>query len=190
MKQVKVRSQSLPWITNDIRRKMNRRFKLYKEALNTNDNEKWREYKYLRNKITAAVRRAKADFFRSKVNEVKTSRAYWRLVKDATNLSTCYKPIGPLKTRWREPGRLRQGKGQHDECLLFLKHSILKLIYKMYHNDLPSCTTAHIVKLQPSYNLRNRLRLEIPPFKSNIKKYSISYRGPILWNHMSIEGYL
>ena len=58
----------------------------------------------------------------------------------------------------------------------------------MYHNDLPPCMTAHIVKLQPSYNLRNRLRLEIPPFKSNIKKYnSISYRGPILWNHMPIE---
>lgn len=103
MKQVKVRSQSLPWITNDIRRKMNRRFKLYKEALNTNDNEKWREYKYLRNKITAAVRRAKADFFRSKVNEVKTASAYWRLVKDATNLSRCHKPIGPLK---RDDGSL------------------------------------------------------------------------------------
>ena len=42
MKQVKVRSQSLPWITNDIRRKMNGRFKLYNEAVNTNDNEKWR----------------------------------------------------------------------------------------------------------------------------------------------------
>ena len=93
MKQVKVRSQSLPWITNDIRRKMNRRFKLYKEALNTNDNEK----------ITAAVRRAKADFFRSKVNEVKTASAYWRLVKDATNLSRCHKPIGPLK---RDDGSL------------------------------------------------------------------------------------
>ena len=37
-KQVKVRGQSLPWITNDIKRKMNRRFKLYKEAVNTNDN--------------------------------------------------------------------------------------------------------------------------------------------------------
>ena len=78
---------------------MNRRFKLYKEAVNTNDNEKWREYKYLRNKI----RRGKADFFRSKVNEVKTSSAYWRLVKDATNLSRCHKPIGPLK---RDDGSL------------------------------------------------------------------------------------
>ena len=52
-KQVKVRSHSLPWITNEIRRKMNRRFKLCKEAVNTNDNEKWLEYKYLRNTITA-----------------------------------------------------------------------------------------------------------------------------------------
>ena len=47
--------------------------------------------------------------------------------------------------------------------------------------------TAHIVKLQPSYNLRNSLKLEIPPFKSHIKKYSISYRGPVLWNHLPIE---
>ena len=43
------------------------------------------------------------DFFRSKVNEVKTSSAYWRLVKDATNLSKSHKPIGPLK---REDGSL------------------------------------------------------------------------------------
>ena len=35
--------------------------------------------------------------------------------------------------------------------------------------------------------LRNSLKLEIPPFKSNIKKYSISYRGPVLWNHLPIE---
>ena len=35
--------------------------------------------------------------------------------------------------------------------------------------------------------LRNSLKLDIPPFKSNIKKYSISYRGPVLWNHLPIE---
>ena len=82
---------------------MNKRFKLYKEAVNSNDDEKWREYKYLRNKITAAVRRAKADFFSSKVSEVKTSSAFWKLVKDATNLSKSHTPIGPLK---REDGSL------------------------------------------------------------------------------------
>ena len=54
---------------------------------------------------TSAVRmkKAKADFFRSKINEVKTSSAYWRLVKNATNLSKCHKSIGPLK---RDDGSL------------------------------------------------------------------------------------
>ena len=47
------------------------------------------------------------------------------------------------------------------------KQSTLKLTYKMYHNDLPPCMTADIVKLQPSYKLRNSAshKLEIPPFK-------------------------
>ena len=66
--------------------------------------------------------------------------------------------------------------------ITYYKHSILKLIYKMYFNDSPPCMTAHIAKSQPSYNLRNSLKLEIPKFKSNIKKSSVSYRGAILWN--------
>ena len=61
-------------------------------------------------------------------------------------------------------------RAKWDTLRTFYKQSILKLIYKMYHNDLPSCMTAQIVKLQPFYNLRNRLRLGIPPFKSSIKK--------------------
>jgi len=55
MKQVKVKSHSLPWITNDIRRKMDRRFKLYKDAVNMSDNQKWREYKYLGNTIIIII---------------------------------------------------------------------------------------------------------------------------------------
>ena len=78
-------------------------------------------------------------------------------------------------------------RAKWDTLRTLYKQSILKLTYKMYHNYLPSCMTAHIVKSQSSYNLRNSLKLEIPPFKSNIKKYSISYRGPVLWNHLPIE---
>ena len=103
LKKVKVRSHSLPWISNDIRRKMNRRFKLYEEAVKTKDDKLWQDYKSLRNSITADVRRAKAAYFASQVDEVKTSSAYWRLVKKATDLSKCHKPIGPLK---RDDGSL------------------------------------------------------------------------------------
>lgn len=57
----------------------------------------------------------------------------------------------------------------------------------MYHNDSPPCMTAHVVKSQLSYNSRISLKFEIPPFKSNIKKSSISYRGSILWNLLPTE---
>jgi len=90
LKKVKVRSHSLPWISNDIRRKMNRRLKLYKEAVKTKDDKLWQDYKSLRNSITTDVRRAKAAYFASQVDEVKTSSAYWRLVKKATDLSKCH----------------------------------------------------------------------------------------------------
>ena len=73
-------------------------------------------------------------------------------------------------------------RAKWDTLRTYYKHSILKLIYKMYFNDSPPCMTAHIAKSQPSYNLRNSLKLEIPKFKSNIKKSSVSYRGAILWN--------
>ena len=63
-------------------------------------------------------------------------------------------------------------RAKWDNLRTLYKQSILKLTYKMYHNDLPPSMTAHIVKLQPSNNLRNSLKLEIPPFKSNIKKHS------------------
>ena len=78
-------------------------------------------------------------------------------------------------------------KAKWDTLGTFYKLSILKLTSKMYRSDLPSCMTAHIVKFQPSCNLSNSLKLEIPPFKSNIKKYSISYRDPVLWNHLPVE---
>lgn len=60
-------------------------------------------YLYIRNTFTPDVRRAKPKYFTSKVNEAKTLSAYWRLVKNATNLSKGLEPIQPLK---REDGSL------------------------------------------------------------------------------------
>ena len=49
-----------------------------------------------RNKVTSDLRRAKASYFSKMFNEVKSSSAYWKLVKDATS-SRVRKPIGPLR---------------------------------------------------------------------------------------------
>ena len=41
---IKTRSKSDPWITNEIRRKMNYRYKLFKSVVRTNDVTTWAKY--------------------------------------------------------------------------------------------------------------------------------------------------
>lgn len=48
-------------------------------------------------------------------------------------------------------------RAKWDSLRTFYKQSVLKVTYKMYHNDLPSCMTANIAKSQTSYNLRTVL---------------------------------
>ena len=62
------------------------------------------------------------------------------------------------------------------------KLSILKLIYKMFHNVSPSCMSLHVSKFQSSYNFRKNHQLVTPSFKTNIMKFSIAYKGAIIWN--------
>ena len=64
-KEVKIRNRSAPWITNDIRYKMNRRFKLYKIALKMKNSVSWQEYKKARNDVRSALRKSKASYFQT-----------------------------------------------------------------------------------------------------------------------------
>ena len=75
-KGVKVRSMSAPWINNTIRHKMNRRFKLFKEASRTKDPSKWAAYNKLRNETTADICRAKAKHLKDLSADVKTTSEY------------------------------------------------------------------------------------------------------------------
>ena len=97
LKDVKVRSSSLPWITNSIRLKINLRYKLFKLAVNTKCPHNWSEYKRIRNEITTDLRQAKARYFNDLFTEIKTTKAYWNLVRKAT-APRQQTVIGPLKT--------------------------------------------------------------------------------------------
>ena len=67
------------------------------------------------------------------------------------------------------------------------KLSILKLIYKIYHNDSPSCMARLVTKFQHSYNFRKKHLLIPPSFNTNSMKLSTSYRGAVLWNLLPRE---
>ena len=62
-KEVKIRSQSLPWITPQIRHVMNQRYKILLIARRTNKEELWTRYRELRNKVTSEVRKAKCKYY-------------------------------------------------------------------------------------------------------------------------------
>ena len=53
------------------------------------------------------------------------------------------------------------------------KSFILKLIYKINHNDLPSYMSVYMTKSQLLYSLRRTHQLVIPSFKTNAMKFSI-----------------
>ena len=62
-KQVKIRNSSAPWISDEIRYKMNRRYKLFKKAVYTNCPLLWQEHKRARNEIISALRLGKTSCF-------------------------------------------------------------------------------------------------------------------------------
>ena len=95
-KEIKARSFSSPWITCEFRHKMNRRYKLFKAAISSKCPEQWSNYKRVRNEVTSDLRKAKSSYFSNTLNEVKSSSAYWNLLKRATNPKV-RKNIGPLK---------------------------------------------------------------------------------------------
>ena len=61
LKQIKIRSNSLPWITKEIRITMNQRYKTLKRARQLNDPLLWDDYRRLRNKVSTMTKKAKAD---------------------------------------------------------------------------------------------------------------------------------
>ena len=95
-KKSKIRSKSDPWITNEIRRKMNYRYKLLKSAVNTKDEIAWANYKKVRNEITGDLRRAKSRFFCEKINSAKSTAAYWKVLSKAANPKR-RQHIGPIR---------------------------------------------------------------------------------------------
>ena len=166
LKQVKIRSISAPisapWISNAIRYKMNRRYKLFKAAVASKCPKLWQEYKQARNEVTRALRQAKASCFREMFQEVKKTSAYWNLLNKATN-STTRKCIGPLK---RDDGSLALADDEK-ACLM---NSYFATIGKKLAEELQFTS-----KSSRPYNLNTaKTTTEPPPLEGlTISQYSI-----------------
>ena len=57
-----VRTKSLPWVNNKIRKLMNQRYKQLIKAQKSKDPEDWKMYKELRNKVSREMKRAERNY--------------------------------------------------------------------------------------------------------------------------------
>ena len=73
LKQIKVRSNSLRWITMEIRITMNQRYKTLKRARQLNDPLLWDVYIRLRNKVSTMTKKTKDDYYSNLFDEVKSA---------------------------------------------------------------------------------------------------------------------
>ena len=58
---VDVRKKHATWLTDELKKDIETKNRLYKKSLETKKEEDWKEYKTLRNKITRQMRKAKRD---------------------------------------------------------------------------------------------------------------------------------
>ena len=98
-RKAKIRTNSLPWMNGDIRKIMNQRYKQLRKAQKTGDPDDWKRYKDLRNKVSVALKRAEAAYWKKSLCEAKRgSSSFWKIVRQMTKRDKNYsKRIGPLR---------------------------------------------------------------------------------------------
>ena len=99
-RKVKLRRQSLPWMSGALRHKMNKRYKALQKAKKERNNEGlWKEYRKLRNEVTAELRRAKSTYFAELANCQKiNTRKYWKILNQASGKESNTKTIRAIKS--------------------------------------------------------------------------------------------
>ena len=99
-RKVKLRRQTLPWMSGALRHKMNRRYKALQKAKKERNNEGlWKEYRKLRNEVTAELRRAKSTYFAELANGKKiNTRKYWKILNQASGKESNMKTIRAIKS--------------------------------------------------------------------------------------------
>ena len=78
-RKVKIRCKSLPWISTYIRKQINLRYKLLKEAKSSQDQVKWELYKSKGNEVKKLLRQSEAAYWKQEFMNSKDPKQFWKL---------------------------------------------------------------------------------------------------------------
>ena len=89
VKSFQIRNKYAPWLTPNLKAEMQKRDKAQREAQETKNDEKWKEFKKLRNSISNKLKGAKKSWQKKKMREYSLdSRSTWNHVKSCLGWST------------------------------------------------------------------------------------------------------
>ena len=80
-----VRQKSLLWVTTDIKKLMNKRYKTLNQYTKTKSKDDWTKYQRPWNMITEELKKAEAEYWCNAFKEVKNTKEFWSLVKKVKN---------------------------------------------------------------------------------------------------------
>lgn len=93
---LKIRSQSKPWINTEIRKNLNKRFKLLLKARKTaKPSTEWKKYREQRNLCTNLIRKAESNYWQEKFSNTNSVKSFWKIVAEYQGKKT-HKQIGTL----------------------------------------------------------------------------------------------
>ena len=95
----KIRKESLPWVNGEIRKEMNKRYKLLKKCDGSKKTSAiWTEYKESRNKVAKMLRKAEAQYWQEQFSKAENPQDFWKLVNKVQGKGHLkQKRIGPLQ---------------------------------------------------------------------------------------------
>lgn len=80
VQKLKKRVENKPWINKQIRKELNKRYKLLLKAKRTTDPNNWSTYKIQRNKCKRQLQAAEAEYWKNKFEKCDSTKSFWRAV--------------------------------------------------------------------------------------------------------------
>lgn len=147
-RKVKIKSKNNEWMTGEIRKMLNNRYKLLQKAKLTGKNSPaWIEYKKARNKCSNVIRVVKANYWKNQFDQANNNaKKFWSTVKRFKGQSRTSK-IGPLKDSNGDIV-LEDGKKANEMNSFF--SNVGKNLAKNIPHDPSFPENAHIFRITPT----------------------------------------
>ena len=131
-RQVRTRKNKLPWITNEIKKEQNKRYRLLKIYKANKDTHTWSLYKATRNRVKKLIRDAELTYWREQFAKSENSKNFWQVVRKAQG-KNARKPIPPGPVQNSDGTILTNDSDKAEEMNTFFANIGIKLAEKFHH---------------------------------------------------------